>query len=79
MADNWRRLFTTQTATMPRLGWHGRWDALRYAVHWDKFLRTEEAAMTFSMYVKSEKEVDLTATVWGTQVVHGHTTEIKDS
>ncbi len=60
---------------MPRLGWRGRWDALRYAVRWDKFLRTEEAPMTFSMYVKGEQEVDLTATVWGCQVEHGNTEE----
>ncbi len=76
MSDNWRRLFTTQTATMPRLGWRGRWDALLYAVHWHRFLRAEEAPMTFSMYVKAECEVDLTATVWSAQVEHGHTIEI---
>ncbi len=76
MSKEWQRLITTTVATMPRLGWRGRWDALRYASRWDKFLRTEEQPMTFSMYVKGAKEVDLTATAFGAQVEHGRTEKL---
>ncbi len=52
MNSEWRRTVENTIATMPRLGWKGRWDALLYALKIHKFLRTEEAPLTFSVWSK---------------------------
>ena len=52
MANEWQQMVKNTIAIMPRLGWPGRWDALLYALRVHKFLRTEEAPLTFSVWIK---------------------------
>jgi len=51
MTGEWHQTVGSTIATMPRLGWRGRWDALLYALRVHKFLRTKETPLTFSVWV----------------------------
>ena len=55
----WREVVTTSVATLPRLGWRGRWDALLYALRIHRFLRVEEAPLKLSAFIKCKSEVKL--------------------
>lgn len=52
MEAPWRRLVWSTEGLVPRRGLKGRWDAFRFAMGWDHFLRREMGHYTSSIYFK---------------------------
>lgn len=71
MTTEWKQIYKTEIVDIYRGGWLGAWDSLVAAIK-HKPRHTIKGNTTFSLWVKTDQEVDVK--IWGCQAV----VEIKD-